>query len=252
MSANRRSKRGLAETSYWPGYVDALVNVVLNILFLVGLMAIALVTLNTETANNRLSADQALVLHKRAEENMLLAALGTLVRAQSVHPTAPRDSVVDKLNIPTVTPAIAASPVPAKSQPEEATLIPVGMPLTLLPESQELSFIQAKGALSDLTSSPVVLDFLPLFFTPSATHVRQLEQLHTANDKASHWLLLVTVPDRNEHVRRQAFWRLNAVRQQLLELGVPASRVQLRTLPQESNNFSNGRRVFVALRTIPF
>ena len=35
------------ETSFWPGYVDAIINVVLNILFLVGAFAVALATSST-------------------------------------------------------------------------------------------------------------------------------------------------------------------------------------------------------------
>ena len=36
-----------AETSFWPGYVDAIINMVLNILFLVGAFAVALATSST-------------------------------------------------------------------------------------------------------------------------------------------------------------------------------------------------------------
>jgi hypothetical protein len=39
-------------TSYWPGYVDVLVNVVLNMLFVVGLMAVGLMALNVEALGN--------------------------------------------------------------------------------------------------------------------------------------------------------------------------------------------------------
>jgi hypothetical protein len=46
------------ETNYWPGYVDALINVLLNLLFLVGIFTVGLVTLNS----------QALILQKAAAQ----------------------------------------------------------------------------------------------------------------------------------------------------------------------------------------
>jgi len=36
------------EINFWPAYVDALINVVLNLLFLVGVFTIGLVSLNGE------------------------------------------------------------------------------------------------------------------------------------------------------------------------------------------------------------
>ena len=36
----------VAEQNYWPGYLDALINVMLNLLFLVAVFAIGLVLLN--------------------------------------------------------------------------------------------------------------------------------------------------------------------------------------------------------------
>ena len=46
------------ETNYWPGYVDALINVLLNLLFLVGIFTVGLVTLNS----------QALILQKASAQ----------------------------------------------------------------------------------------------------------------------------------------------------------------------------------------
>ena len=42
---------GVEAPNYWPGYVDALTNVVLNLLFLIGVFTIGLVSLNMEVMN---------------------------------------------------------------------------------------------------------------------------------------------------------------------------------------------------------
>jgi outer membrane protein OmpA-like peptidoglycan-associated protein len=48
------------ETSFWPGYVDAIINVVLNILFLVGTFAVALATSSsTQKAERVAEAEKA-------------------------------------------------------------------------------------------------------------------------------------------------------------------------------------------------
>jgi hypothetical protein len=74
-------RKKLPATSYWPGYVDALVNVVLNVLFFVGLMAVGLVTINIEALSSYKGAKQAQDLRNISEGHMLLAALGTLLAA---------------------------------------------------------------------------------------------------------------------------------------------------------------------------
>lgn len=38
------------EINFWPGYVDALINVLLNLLFLVGVFTVGLVVLNMQAA----------------------------------------------------------------------------------------------------------------------------------------------------------------------------------------------------------
>lgn len=53
------------ETNYWPGYVDALINVLLNLLFLVGIFTVGLVTLNAEV----------LIAQKKAAELRMNALL---------------------------------------------------------------------------------------------------------------------------------------------------------------------------------
>ncbi len=47
MSRKKKDK----EINFWPAYVDALINVVLNLLFLVGVFTIGLVVLNGEAFN---------------------------------------------------------------------------------------------------------------------------------------------------------------------------------------------------------
>ena len=58
------------ETSFWPGYVDAIINVVLNILFLVGTFAVALATSSSSQKNEKAEKAQAVQEITQAIEPM--------------------------------------------------------------------------------------------------------------------------------------------------------------------------------------
>lgn len=65
----------VAEQNYWPGYLDALINVMLNLLFLVAVFAIGLLLLNVQTMTQQrqltdLGAQQEQVLGAQTQEIM--------------------------------------------------------------------------------------------------------------------------------------------------------------------------------------
>ena len=64
----KRRPKAPAEASFWPGYVDALTNVVLNLLFLISILAAGVFSLGMESA--RKVARQVLTLPQSAEPNV--------------------------------------------------------------------------------------------------------------------------------------------------------------------------------------
>jgi hypothetical protein len=250
----------LEDTSYWPGYVDALVNVVLNILFLVGLMAVGLVSLNVEALGNFKMAGQAKQLQKINEDNLMLAALGTLLAALPEPPkSTPADSrpPVAKLpEPPRVEPRpapaapVAAAPVaaaPAAAAPPQAqpTVLRVGQPFVTVPSAQEDAFLQTKLSVG---TAPKVMEFQGLQYLLTPAQIKEVQSLAEANSAAK-WSLLATVPAQDERLGREAFWRLTSVREKLVAAGIKPEAIALRTVTQENTNFSNGRRVFVYARS---
>lgn len=239
----------LEDTSYWPGYVDALVNVVLNMLFLVGLMAVGLVTLNIEALGNFKSSVQAGQLQKISEDNMLLASLGTLL---NVLPPPPAPPVPPKALAPPVAPArqiapVAAAATPAAPQPSvQPAALRVGLPFVLSPVGQEQNFVQTQAAgVLGSASRPNVFYFQALQYQLSPAQAADLRQLFAASPASSRWVLLVSVPRGQGQASRDAFWRLSSVREQLTKMGAKPEAITLRTVDQEQSNFSNGRRLFV-------
>lgn len=247
-------KRNNPATSYWPGYVDVLVNVVLNVLFLVGLMAACLVTLNVEAIGHLKAVHQAEQLQQIQEENLLLAALGTMPAAS---PEAPKSIVAEPLApsptaepvrpllaaptapapAPLPTPALAPAPTPAAP-----AVLPVGKPFQLLPAAQELAFVQSRVNAKD--RSWKVLEFQPLQYQLTSAQVRALQTSVDA-ESSMRWLVLASVPAKEDRLAREAFWRLTSVREKLIAVGVKPESIAMRTVVQDGINFSNGRRVFI-------
>jgi hypothetical protein len=224
----------LQETSYWPGYVDALVNVVLNILFLVGLMAVGLVSLNVEALGNFKLAGQAKQLQKINEDNLILAALGTLLAALPEVPkpsaTAPSESFF-KL------------PVPSPSRSIEPVVLRVGKPFVYVPATQEHAFLQSRSETGGLVN-PKVMEFQGMQYMLTAAQTKEV-QLLVAATKDTKWHLLASVPAQDERLGREAFGRLTSVREKLIAGGAKPENIVMSTVLQENTNFSNGRRVFI-------
>lgn len=237
----------LEDTSYWPGYVDALVNVVLNILFLVGVMAVGLVSLNIEALNSFKSAKQAQQLQQMSEENLLLASLGTLLAVLPLPEPTPA---------PLMLAAAPTVPVPEPVKPMEAPLPPVqpivpavlnvGEPFSMATVAQEQSFLQGKVAqITNSAAQAVVYEFDALQYQLSTAQNAALRQNHANAAPDSRWLLLVSVPDAQERAAREAFWRMSSARQLLIQLGVAGESITMRTVTQDGVNYSNGRRIFL-------
>ena len=243
----RKKHKPLEESNYWPGYVDALVNVVLNMLFMVGVMAVGLISLNLEALGNFKLARQAQQLYQINEENMLLAALGTFIAViPEIPKPAPPPTPVPTAPPPVqvVQPAPVVRPEPPKAEPARpitalrvARLQP--MPV-LVDEKQQLSERLQWGDQATVG----VLEFEPFVFKISATQINQIRQL-VAQANAGRWSLAIAV-DGNDTTARESFWRLTQVRQQLLLAGIPQEAIALRTVNMLQPNTGSSRRVFIA------
>ena len=166
-----KKHKKLEDSNYWPGYVDALVNVVLNMLFMVGIMAVGLISLNVEALGNFKLVRQAQQLYQINEENMLLAALGTFIAAiPEVPKQAPPQPLVAPPFVPP--PAPAARPEPLKEEPARpAVALRVGRQQNtpaLVDEKQQLSERLQWGDQASIG----VLEFEPFVFQVSAAQTR--------------------------------------------------------------------------------
>lgn len=137
----------MAEQNYWPGYLDALINVMLNLLFLVAVFAIGLLLLNVQTMSQQrqltdLGAQQSLSAQSReimnelglneAEKNRLAARLEQLDVAAMVErrrrlgllnqEVAEQESLMARIKLPTAQEP-DSSPVPVPAPQAVAVLV---------------------------------------------------------------------------------------------------------------------------------
>lgn len=240
------------DVNYWPAYVDALINVVLNLLFLVGVFTIGLVSLNA----------QALFAEKAAKQHALdtLAQTSAQLARQpwtQVYGTRPKSPAEDALEAAQAGDAsagsisasggsaLASAPRTRASQAASAQNAPRVVEIRLLasapapsPDDTRSATASAGEGDSDFESflarlkqhgpsSRMVFDINQ--YSQPKEWVWPQEVSPGASDQA--WWLFVVSDPTNPRLSREAFARLVAVRTALLKAGALAERVRMQVIP---------------------
>lgn len=207
------SKAAREEVNYWPGYVDALVNVVLNLLFLVGVFTIGLVSLNMEA----MFAQQKLARLK--VEHMLEKDLSAESKKRAL-------ALLDKL-----TPKPRAQPeVATHAQPEVREIILKASHDTPTPQTSAPRPTPAQLALTASGGKRVLAQFAfhkDQFALSGHEDARSKLAENNAADKI---LLMVITDTQNPRLAQEAFSRLVSTRTALLQSGMDAKNISLRVI----------------------
>lgn len=219
MSRKKKDK----EINFWPAYVDALINVVLNLLFLVGVFTIGLVVLNGEAFNQEKKMAELKVRAMQLSEEPIpdvSAALGILNAIPVIAKIAP---------LP-----FSASDKKAQRERLEITEIRVSNPRTLA--SAETGTDTKNEAIQAEEKAKVIaqsiapgkfvmrIDFdinqytTPKNFSPAAEIV--------VAHKNKYLLLCIADPN-NQRMAREAFARLMAIRVSLTQAGLDGSQMAI-------------------------
>jgi hypothetical protein len=213
MEATMSRKKKDKEINFWPAYVDALINVVLNLLFLVGVFTIGLVVLNGEAFNQEKKIAELKVRTMQLNEE-------------------PISDLGGALDILKATPVMAKiPPLPPlgsekKVQRERLEIIEIRVsnPRTLA--RTDTAEEKAKGIAQSIAPGKVVMriDFdinqytTPKNFSPSAEIVAALK---------NKYLLLCIADPNNQRMSREAFARLMSIRISLTQVGVDTSQIAI-------------------------
>ncbi|OZI41468.1 hypothetical protein CEK29_16215 [Bordetella genomosp. 5] len=156
----------LNENNYWPGLVDALVNVLLNLLFIVALMAMAIGTLGLQIASH---PEEAALLAAASSSGRILFATGSEATASTRNFDKARDSAGrpagEVATSPTGTPAVPSSSATAAAAPlASAPQPPQPLASALLPSAS-----LASAPLPPQPSASALLPPAPLASAPLTT-----------------------------------------------------------------------------------
>jgi hypothetical protein len=226
MEATMRRKRKDKEINFWPAYVDALINVVLNLLLLVGVFTIGLVVLNGETFNQEKKIAELRVREMHAADQPppsargtygVLQVIPTITKLSALPLTMPEKKVErDKLQITEI--RIAN---PRATTGTSMTTGARGAAIYLEEKAMEIARSMAPGKVL------MRLDFeINQYITPKSFSL-STDMTMTSNKK---YLLLCIADSKNQRIAREAFARLMAVRTSLIQAGVGEAQIAIQAV----------------------
>lgn len=203
----------LEESSYWPGYVDALTNIVLNLLFMVGIFAIGIFSMSIELALHPKSKDT-----EAEQASAVNEPITTEVQAGSGN-SEPIYFAIKTLRIEE--PGSGQTKLNSKRSP-------VDMTVNKSPNFALIKFIFPEDvfALSE--------DTLKSF----TQEVNQRK-----NDKAKSWNIWSSINLADPMARRGAYVRSMSVRAVLLKTGIDPAEIDIRLFPVEDAQDSKSQTV---------
>ncbi|MFN5349603.1 MAG: hypothetical protein ACK499_03890 [Betaproteobacteria bacterium] len=209
------------ESSFWPAYVDAITNVMLNILFVVAVFAMALNTVVKDAPKERLNQDMA---------------LNTVVK------DAPKERLNQdaKSQVKPVQ-ALLQAPQPQEAQPQPLFVKDSTPQGGDKPTGLRWAVIRQETAGEGLMR----FDFDPGNSRVSATDasaVREtLRKISTAQ-AAPQWLIWVSVNTRNAADARHAYLRAMAIRTALIDAGQTPQAIEVRLLDSGQGQQDAGKQ----------
>ena len=210
---------------FWPGYVDAVTNLVLNLLFLLTIMTVAVFMFALELGRAGLGGAGKTPVAARKSD----ATADPKLSADAIKENAALKREIQLLNMK------LAKMVPPNTNAGEAVKIvsaTAGLPLPK--KSLDITLVTDAEVLVRFTDDAIML-------TP-AEHGQLREALKTIVAKGK-TRILVEVPTGFTEARRMGFYRAMAIRNLLIEMNLPQDRIDVSV--REGKNNANASLVRV-------
>jgi outer membrane protein OmpA-like peptidoglycan-associated protein len=239
-----------ASDIFWPGYVDAVTNLAINLLFVIAVMSIVVLAATLQIAE--LSKRKATLGPTPAETTpagtpeFTLAELQDDLRVAQANLKSTQARLVEsqqkiKQSEATQIPAATPSPSSASASPIARTeTVAVAAPKT--PASTEAVSLQ------DVSGGLVVnfaKDAITLTSAESSEIVTKLATF--GNLRTNRWLITVISPKGFSEALRLSYYRANTVRNVLIENGVVGGAIDLKIL-ESTQAGANNAKVLVKLQ----
>ncbi len=258
------------DASYWPGYVDALTNIVLNLLFMVGVFAVGVFAVSLESNLHRQrgahlaraeslahEAPQPATPPAPASRERPAAALERAATRASRAASDPAASTAPgaRLTPPpgTASPGVPSpGSVPTTREPSATspvtgtTIVRVPPPIEIEAERGPEHAVQMK--FTDSRGNPLAQLIFPgdrfALATPEeerlATWVREQQAAGTRT-----FMLFTSVDESDAQDRRAGYLRVMAARSTLLRTGVPAAAISTRMFRGEQRELAGNRQITI-------
>jgi len=211
----------LKDVNYWPGYVDALITVVLNLLLIVGMFVVGLVTINAEAifSGQKAAKIRAENLSNEYSIENQIKASRALVRsiqkhnliAEEVAPQAPQTLEIYFKNTNKNKETLTEAPSLQKTLPSDT------------PEN--IAHLTVKTSIMGKISFDI-----NQFAFDDAKNYQLLDQIKSS--PSSNKLLLFVIADpANKRGAREAFSRLVSTRNAFISHGVAPQNIAIRIMP---------------------
>ena len=215
---------------FWPGYVDAVTNLVLNLLFMLTIMIIAVFMFALELS--------------RHKDNKPTPVVQTPI-VDAAKPVPKKDVVVDVLKskdgeIQALRKELEGLKNQALVQNELRGAQKVVTAKTAIPQAdKELEKLSATGG-------GVVVSFVQDAVTLSASEAQTLRKSLSSVAASGSARIVVVVPAGFSEAKRLGFYRAMSVRNQLIEMNVPADKIEVSI--REGKSGADNTKVLVSPR----
>ena len=223
---------------FWPGYVDAISNLVLNLLFVVAILTIAVFLFAMELGRRQIAGSQKI---KGAERQVVQA--GPKDAAKGVAEDKEKSALEAELKAlkkeiatlktaaaPQVTPATsAAAPSPAsKPAPEEKPASDAGnTPPKVVNATEKAAEPEKEIQKIQPKAGGIVIVFAADAVALTASESTKAKEALAPIKASGSAKLEVQVPVGFSETKRLAFYRAMAVRNLLIEMGVSTERIEI-------------------------
>jgi len=216
-------RRELESQSYWPGYVDALTNLVLNLLFMVGVFAVGLFAVSMEQALHPKSNEKNQVVSLLESQKVAYPQITSVLHdAKKVHPP---ENVADRPKIPSLFITETTNTVVSKTKETSDVVL----------ERQIVSSEQI-----------LILSFPEAQFIVPDEIKNKLASMVTALGSAKQWRISTSIYTSHGEDRRAGYVRLMAARSALIDCGVSQRNIEVSLLPVSDKTNDGISRVTIA------
>ncbi len=219
------------DATYWPGYVDALTNIVLNLLFMVGVFAVGVFAVSLESS-----------IHRARNARSAEAASASSATA-AVRP-APAERVPARLAPLAVntTPSEASTPEPASG----ATIVrlpaaPDNLTANPAQRSVQMKFTDSRG--NPLAQIVFPGDRFSLVTSEEARLANWVREQQAAGTRT--YMLFTSVDESDAQDRRAGYLRIMAARATLIGAGIAASSITTRMFRGEQREVAGNRQITI-------